>query len=215
MPIIKTSFLASRGQVFGTVTPGTSGAGGTLAAGTYFYRVSAIINRFGEVQASGEVSQVTTGATSTASLAFAAPVGPDGNSAILYKVWRGTAAGNETLLGCVAAVDDLGVPVTSIVDTGTNLLANGRAATGVAPWPTSYAGGNLGQHPRNVKDEEIYLIPKNADFLVRPYVRDFFAKDLAQTVSAPDVLPFYIASDTTLAVRGPKYVGRLSRIQGL
>jgi len=37
-------------------------------------------------------------------------------------------------------------------------------------------------------------------------------KPLAQTTTEPDVEPFYVQSDTTLAVRAPKYVGRLSRV---
>lgn len=215
VPIVKSSFLAARSNQFGTVTPSTSTTGGTLTAGTYYYQVSAIINRFGELQASTEVSQVTTGSTSTVTLTFTTPSGPDGNGPILYKVYRGTSTGTETLVGVVAAVDDQGNAVTSIVDTGSNLLVNGRTQTGSAPWPTAYAGGNSGAKPRAAKDSDVFLVPRNEDFMVRPYVRDFFAQPLAQTSTAPDVLPFYIQSDTTLAVRAPKYVGRLARVQGL
>ena len=215
IPIVKSSFLSARTQAFGTVTPSTSTTGGTIAAGTHWYRVSAVINRFGEIAASTEVSQVTTGSTSTVTLTFTTPTGPDGNSPILYKVYSSATTGTETLLGVVAAVDDQGNAVTSIVDTGTNLLVNGRTQTGTAPWPTAYVGTNSGALPRGSKNEDIYLVPRNEDFLVRPYVRDFFAQPLAQTSTAPDVLPFYIASDTCLAVRAPKYVGRLARVTGL
>lgn len=213
IPLIKSSFLSARSLAVGTVTPSTATSGGTLAAATYFYRVAAVINRFGETAASAEVSQVAGGgSTSTVTLTFATPTDAESNEVILYKVFRSTGTGTEVLIGEVAGVDDLGNPVTSIVDTGSNLLVNGRAATGQAPWPTAYAGGNAGAKPRSGSDEDIYLIPRNRDFLVRPYVRDFFTKDLAQTVAAPDVLPFYIQNDTCLAVRGPKYVGRLARV---
>ena len=215
VPIVKSSFLAARSQQFSTVTPSTSTTGGSLTASTYYYQVTAVINRFGELQASTEVSQATTGSTSTVTLTFSTPASIEGGSPIAYKVYRGSSTGTETLLGVVAAVDDLGAAVTSIVDNGTNLLVNGRSATGSAPWPTAYVGTNTGVKPRAAKDSDIYLVPRNEDFLVRPYVRDFFVKELAQVATAPDVLPFYIASDTTLAVRGPKYVGRLARVQGL
>ena len=215
LPIVKSSFLSARTQAFGTVTPSTATTGGTLAAATYFYRVSAVINRFGEIAASTEVSQATTGAASTVTLTFATPSGPDGNSPILYKVYRSTATGTESLLGVVAGVDDLGAAVTSIVDTGAALQVNGRAATVTAPWPTAYVGTNTGALPRGSKHEDIYLVPRTPDFMVRPYVRDFFTKELAQVATAPDVLSFYIASDTALAVRAPKYVGRLARVTGL
>jgi hypothetical protein len=215
MPIVKSSFLAARSQQMGTVTPTTSTTGGTLAAGTWKYQITAVINRFGEIGASTEVSQVTSGATSTNTLTFATPTGPDGNGPILYKVWRtlvGGATGSETLLGVVAAFDDLGAAVTSIVDTGTALLLNARTQTGTAPWPTTYVDGNAGLGVRAVNQEDIYLIPKTENFIVRPYVRDFFAKELAQVASAADVMPFYIASDTALSVRAPKYVSRLARV---
>ena len=215
IPIVKSSFLSARSQQFGTVTTATATTGGSLAAATYYYRVSAVINRFGEVAASTEVSQATTGTTSTVTLNFSTPSGPDGNGPILYKVYRSTSTGTETLVGVVAPVDDQGNAVTSIVDTGSNLLVNGRTQTGTAPWPTAYVGGNTGAKPRNTKDEDIYLVPRDQDFMVRPYVRDFFSKDLAQTSTAPDTLPFYVQSDTCLAVRGPKYVGRLARVTTL
>lgn len=211
IPLIKSSFLAARGTTFGTVAPSAGGTGGTLAAGTYYYQVSAVINRFGEVQASTEVSQaVTSGQNVT--LTFATPADGEGNEPILYKVYRGSTAGSEVLVGVVASADDQGNAVTSIVDNGTTLLVNGRSQTAQAPWPTSYAGapGALGvQKPRATGTECLYLVPRNADYMVRPFVRDFQTLALAQTSSAPDVLPFAILNDTCLAVRAPKYVAKL------
>lgn len=212
--IVKSSFMASRSQSMGAVTTATATTGGSLAVATYRYQVSAVINRFGETAGSPEVTQATTTtATSTVTLSFSTPSGPDGNGPILYKVFRSTGgAGTATLLGVVAPFDDQGNAVTSIVDNGTTLLANGRAQTGAAPWPLTYQDGNAGQFARTAGDEDIYLIPKTDEFIVRPYVRDFFSKELAQTTTAPDVMPFYIATDTALSVRAPKYVARASRV---
>ncbi|MBB4893558.1 hypothetical protein FHS39_002589 [Streptomyces olivoverticillatus] len=208
VPIVKSSFLAPRTFQMGTVSTATSTSGGTLAAATYYYQVSAVIARFGEIQVSTEVSQTTTGSTSTVTLSFSTPSNmPDAGAPILYKIYRGTATGAETLVGVVDAFDTTGTAVTSIIDNGTNLLTNSSGNTG----PSAYQGGNAGAKPRGAGQEDIYLVPRDQNFLVRPYTRDVQVIPLAPTVTAPDTLPFALVSDTTLAVRAPKYVGRLSR----
>ncbi|MFF4403832.1 hypothetical protein [Streptomyces sp. NPDC001404] len=211
IPILKSSFLSPRSNTMSTVSTATSTTGGTLAAATYYYRVSAVVARFGEISASTEVSQTTTGATSTVTLSFATPTNlPDGASPVLYKVYRGTATGTESLVGTVDAFDTTGAATTSIIDNGTNLLTNSAGNTG----PSAYQGGNTGAFPRGGANaqEDVYLVPRDPNFLVRPYTRDMQILPLAPTVSAPDTLPFAVLTDTTLACRGPKYVGRLSRL---
>lgn len=212
IPIIKSSFLSPRSNSMGTVTTATATTGGTLAAATYYYRVAAVVARFGEIGASTEVSQVTTGTTSTVTLSFSTPTNlPDGASPILYKVYRSTATTTESLIGTVDAFDTTGVAVTSIIDIGTNLQTNSSANTG----PTVYQGTNAGALPRssgNAAQEDIYLVPRDPNFLVRPYVRDMTILPLAPTVTSPDSLPFAVLTDSTLAIRAPKYVGRLSRV---
>jgi hypothetical protein len=215
IPIVKSSFVSPRTFQMGTVTPSTSTSGGTLAAGTYKYMVSAVIARFGEIQVSAEVSQVTTGATSTVTLSFSTPANmPDSAAPILYKVYRTAlngAAGTETLLGVVDAFDTTGVATTAVVDTGTNLLTNSSGNTG----PAAYQGTNAGLLPRGVggvAHEDIYLVPRDPNFLLRPYTRDVQVIPLAPTVTSPDSLPFALVSDTCVAVRAPKYVGRLARV---
>jgi len=209
VPIIKSSFLSPRSNQMGTVTTATATTGGTLAAATYYYQVSAVAARFGEIQAATEVSQTTTGSTSTVTLSFSTPTNlPDGAGPILYKVYRSTTTGTETLLGTVDAFDTTGVAVTSIIDNGTNLLTNSSGNTG----PTAYQGTNTGAKPRNGVAEDIYLVPRDPNFLVRPYTRDMMILPLAPTVTAPDTLPFAVLTDTCLAFRGSKYGGRLSRL---
>jgi hypothetical protein len=208
VPIAKSSFLSPRAFQMGTVATATSTTGGTLASATYYYQVAAVIARFGEIQASTEVSQATTGSTSTVTLTFSKPVGLDGATPILYKVYRSTATTTETLVGVVDALDTTGVDTLTIIDTGTNLLTNSSGNTG----PSAYQHGNAGAKPRNGVHEDIYLIPRDENFLVRPYTRDATILPLAPTVTAPDVLPFAVLTDTCLAVRGPKYVARGSRL---
>lgn len=88
--------------------PTTATTGGTLAAGTYYYKAT-YTNTAGETVGSNEVSQVTTGATSTVSFTIgAAPSGATGT-----RVYRGTAAGAENVL-----IATLSTTPTSYTDTG-------------------------------------------------------------------------------------------------
>lgn len=220
VPIGKTSFLSPRSNQQGTVVATPSASGGTLATGTYRYVVAAVIARFGEILGSVEVSPAVTGPTGSVSLAVAAPANmPDNATPVLYKVYRTAAAGasgSETLLGVVDAFDTTGVATTTIVDTGTNLLTNSSGVTG----PAAYTGTNTGAAPRTAGGggagtsgtEDIYLIPRDQNFLVRPYTRDMQIIPLSPTVTAPDTMPFAVLTDTCLAVRAAKYVGRMSRL---
>ena len=68
VPLVPSSFLSTLGYSVGAVTAATATTGGTLAAATYYYKVSAVIARQGEILPSAEVSQATTGSTSTVTL---------------------------------------------------------------------------------------------------------------------------------------------------
>lgn len=217
IPLVKSSFLSGRSFQMGAVTTATATTGGTLAAATYWYRIAPVIARQGEIQASTEVSQATTGSTSTVTLSFSTPTGLDGSQPTLYKVYRSTATGTETLLGYVDATVGLAsdgvtpVLTTSIVDTGTALVPqNGSTVPGVLP--TTYFGTNAGMPVPGAKNENIYLIARDRNFVVRPFVRDCQPIDLYPTTTSPDTLPYALVSDTTLAVRAPKYTGRLTRV---
>jgi hypothetical protein len=70
-------------------TLSSSASGGTLAAGTYFYKIVAV-NAAGTTLGSPEASITVTGSTSSVSLSWAAVQG-----AVSYRVYRGTSAGAE------------------------------------------------------------------------------------------------------------------------
>ncbi|SRR6266496_1003153 len=91
------------GTAIAGLAPSTSTTGGTLAAGTYFYNVSAIINNT-ETALPTEVSQITTGATSTVTLNWTAKAG-----ATAYRVY-GRATGAPLFMATTAT--------NSFVDTG-------------------------------------------------------------------------------------------------
>lgn len=84
----------------------TSTTGGTLAAGTYFWKVTAK-SATGETLGSNEVTATTTGSTSSQPLSWVAVPG-----AATYVPYRGTSAGAEN----VALTPVTG---TSFTDTGS------------------------------------------------------------------------------------------------
>jgi hypothetical protein len=85
-----------------------SGTGGTFAAGTYFWVVTAIDGN-GETTKSNEVQAVLTGSTSSVALSWNAVDGATG-----YNVYRGTSTTNENKL-----VSSIGSATTTYTDTGT------------------------------------------------------------------------------------------------
>jgi len=93
------------------ITIATNGAGGTLAAATYSYRVSAVIDGI-ETQASTAKTQVTTGSTSTVTLDWTVAAGKQPwIRASAFKVY-GRTGGSELLMGTV------NMPTMTFTDTG-------------------------------------------------------------------------------------------------
>jgi hypothetical protein len=232
IPIIKTSFLSPRGYSMGTVTAsggsgtcpgGLSGITGTLSNATYKYTVAPVIARQGEILPCAEVSASTGGSSGYATLAFSVPTGLDSSQPILYKVYRtasGGATGTETLLGYVDATVGLAsdgvtpVMATCIVDTGAALIpvVSSSATTVPGTLATTYFGTNAGQYPLAAGYENIYLISRDRNNVIRPYVRECLPLDVYPTTTSPDTLPYALITDTTFAVRAPKYTGRLGRV---
>lgn len=84
--------------------------GGTLAAGSWFYVVTALVPN-GESLQSNEVEATTSGSTSSIVLTWTAP---SGGGASGYKIYRGnTSLGISSLIGTVSGVD-----TTTFTDTG-------------------------------------------------------------------------------------------------
>lgn len=222
IPLIKSSFLSTRAYSVGTVTASSATTGGSLPATTaYKYVVSAIIDRQGEILPSPEVSQTTGGtATNTITLALPNVTALDGLQPNKFKVFRtaaGGAAGSETFLGYVDGTVGLAtdgvtpIPTTSIVDTGTALVPqNGATVPGTLP--AQYYGTSTAILPAGASQENIYLISRDRNNIVRPYVREAMPLDVYPTTSSPDTLPYAVIGDTTFAVRAPRYTGRLSRV---
>ncbi len=227
IPFIKTSMLSGRNLAMGTATVATATTGGTLpSSSTYKYVVTAVIARQGELAPNTEVSQATGSGTEnyTITLSFSTPSGHEGNQPILYKVYRtaaGGSTGTQTLLGVVDATVGLAadgitpILTTSIVDTGTALIPkNGSTAPGTLL--TAYSGTNAGAKPPTLATghsvENLYLLSRDRNNIVRPYVREATPLNVYPTTAAPDTLPYAIISDTCLAVRAPKYAARAANV---
>lgn len=93
-----------------------STTGGTLAAGSYYYKVTAL-NAAGETAGSTEVSVTTTGSTGSVSLTWNAPGNPATQPITGYRIYRGTSAGGES------------VYFTSTTNSFTDTGAAGTAGT--------------------------------------------------------------------------------------
>jgi hypothetical protein len=106
--------------------PTTATTGGTLAAATYYY-VATTTTAFGETAKSAEVSQATTGTTSTITLSWSAVTGSTGT-----KIYRGTAAAGENVLVATLAGD--ATSWTDTGDAGTTATPPDAATSGTFYW---------------------------------------------------------------------------------
>lgn len=218
IPIIKSGFIGSKALAMGTVTPTGATTGGTLAAGTYYYTVVPRMYRYGVLSPAPTVNVTTTGSTSVVNLAFSAPTGPQGvTTPMSYEVYRGAGAGSMTLIGVVDAVVGLqGDGITPIFangiqDTGSALVPTFNVTTTPTSTPATYVGAQA-RAPRVAGGEDIFLVPRSEEMILRPWVRQWKPLDLFPTTASPDALPYGFIADTTLAVRSPQDIGRIRNI---
>lgn len=138
IPIIESTFTRPQ-DTMGVVTAGTATTGGTISADTYYFRVSKI-TYFGEQNACAEISQTTTGSTSTITLSWTAEA-----DALQYRIYAGNATGSLTLKKIISAFtyDGIGTitgDTTSHVFTSNPLVAGagvvGEMANDVPLLPT-------------------------------------------------------------------------------
>jgi hypothetical protein len=169
-----------------------------------------------------EVNASVTG-NGVITLSFTPPTGYENAAPISYKVYRGTSSGAETLLGYVdanvspsagqAQPSDI-VQANEIIDNGTTLIPQySVGSVQNASNPATYAsiGQNSNEFFLNATGgQKVYLTSRNSDYIIRPYVREFTPVDVYPTTASPDSLPFATVTDTTLAVRAPKYMGKLA-----
>lgn len=119
------NFVVMKGGIAAPVqaAPSTATTGGTIAANTYYLVVTAL-TATGETVRSNEQSQVTTGATSTITVNWAAVPG-----AASYRVYLGTAAGVETTYFAVAGGATITTTLTSATGTAGSPPATNTSGT--------------------------------------------------------------------------------------
>lgn len=223
VPLVMTSFLSpatySMGAVTGASTTATTyGTPAIPNSTSYYYKVSPVVARQGEILPSAEVEITTsTSGPYVNTLSFSTPTGEDGAQPISYKVFRSSTTGTETLLGYVdgtvglAADGQTRILTVGIADTGNALVPyNSTSIPGTLP--TQYYATNTGLYPLAAGQENIYLVSRNRDYVIRPWVRQLQPVDVYPTTTSPDSLPYAIVSDTCLAVRASKYLARAARV---
>lgn len=221
VPIVKTSFLSPRTNVLGTTSGAASsstvaGTPALTASTRYDYQVSAVMSRFGEIQACTRFN-ATTGASSTLAIDITLPastVGPEGATPNHYKVFRVVSTSAiPVLVGIVDAkyigTDGNTYTTTHIIDSGTALAPYDGTHAPVSG-AVGYFYPNAGIKPLTNGLQSIYLMSRDPNYIVRPYVREMQPVNIYPTTASPDSLPFAFVADTTLAVRGAKYMGRLA-----
>lgn len=138
----------------------TSATGGTLAAGTYYWKVSAL-NTAGETLASNEVTATTTGTTSSQPLSWVAVPG-----AVSYNVYRGTTAGGENV--------KYNTTSTSFTDTGAAGTSQSPATTQTTSASAAVylsilkSGGTVGDNTHRIINS--YTLTANDSLSLKDYV---------------------------------------------
>lgn len=138
----------------------TSASGGTLAAGTYFWKCAAL-NSAGETLASNEVTATTSGTTSSQPLTCTSPAGT-----VSYAWYRGTTSGAEN------------VRYTTTVPSFTDTGAAGTTQSPVTTQTTATAvtvylsviktGGAVGDNTHRVISS--YSLAANDSLALRDYL---------------------------------------------
>ncbi|MGH2447444.1 MAG: hypothetical protein ACRDFS_02400 [Chloroflexota bacterium] len=217
IPILGTSFLTPSGAM-SVVTAAASGTGGTMAAAARYYAVEAI-TQYGPTYAAA--ANVTPSASNTVSLTFATPSAQDifGNQQpiLQYRVYEGPNANSMTLYGVVAANDAGDTAVTSIQDTGSEIIANPGAnqVVGLFAGASADAGDGVNVAPPTSApsagyDESIFLISRKSDFVCVPTVTEV-ASEILANVNARSV-QYALTGDCALAMRAPAFGFKLQRV---
>jgi len=104
----RSAVVVADTKAIGQPSTSTSTTGGTLAAGTYSYRVTAVVQGL-ETAPSAAKTQVTTGSTSTVTVDFSLVAVKKATSHKIY----GRVGGSEQLIATVT------MPTTTYTDTGS------------------------------------------------------------------------------------------------
>ena len=222
IPLVKSSFLASKGQMT-TVTAADAGTtGSSLVASQYGYIVE-VVTDYGVSLGSVEAT-VTPTAGHNVTLSWTTPTIIDtyGNTRLnlFYRIFRTAAAGasgSETLYAVVSAFDNADAAVTSWTDTGKPVLPYASGASGQALYSVTVATSGSNAAPDGITtprtnpsghiQQDIFLVPRDPDICVVAATNEAHTEMLA-LVNARTQQMAYLG-DETLALRGPAFAAKI------
>ncbi len=218
IPLVKSTFLASRGQMTTVTAADAGGAGSSLANSLYSYIVE-VVTDYGVSLGSAE-AVVTPIAGHNVSLTWTTPAITDTNSNtrlnLWYRIFRTAAAGasgTETLYAVVSAFNTSDAAVTTWTDTGliqnplvTNTLyAATVASSGLNAAPDGVTTPRT--NPSGHVQQDIFLVPRDPDICCVAAVNEAHTEMLA-LVNARTQQMAYLG-DETLALRGPAFAAKI------
>lgn len=220
IPIVFSSFMSNQGTMGTVSTTGNTGSGSGFSTGTTYYYTVEAVTRYGLTAASAEASQAVAGNGNNIVLSWTTPAPTDayGNTIDIlhYRVFRSTTSGAESLYAIVSAYNNADTAVTSWTDT--NLIVTGAttpyytvASSSGNPVSDGVTFPRVQTGTQNVED--IYLVPRDPEFLVVPVVNDFQTQMLAPVNAR--TRQFAITADQTLALRAPAFAAKLGRVRSV
>ena len=220
IPIVESSFISSVGAM-STVGAATSTATNQFPGSVAYYYVVEAVTTYGITTASVECSATPT-SSQVVTLTWTTPTILDafGNSipVLSYRVFRGTSSGAETLYATVSAVNTVDGAVTSFVDTnipttpyatGSTALAATVAVSGNNAAPDGVTFPRIAVANQNVED--IFLLPRDPDFVLVPVVNEMNTVMLAPINAR--TRQFALTADLTLALRAPAFAAKICRVR--
>lgn len=177
-----------------------STSGGTFAAATYFWVVTAT-NANGETTKSNEVTAVLTGSTSSAVLTWPAVDGATG-----YKVYRGTSTTNENKLittigsGSTLTYTDTGTAGTTATVPTTNTAEwSQNTALAIAPIQARIFEGEL-QTINQADTPNIQLLANSAAIGLSSLIYDVAFTNVVYASAAQVLSNFAFTAPTTASI---------------
>lgn len=222
IPLVKSSFLASKGQM-GTVTASDGGGSGSSLANSQYGYIVEVVTDYGVSLGSAEAT-VTPTAGHNVSLSWSTPTVLDtyGNTRLnlFYRIFRtaaGGTSGSETLYAVVSAFDNNDAAVTGWTDTGKPVLPYAASPSGTALYSVTVATSSTNAAPDGVTtprtnpgghvQQDLFLVPRDPDICVVAAVNEAHTEMLA-LVNARTQQMAYLG-DETLALRGPAFVAKI------
>lgn len=222
IPLVKSSFLASKGQMTTVTASDAGGSGSSLVNSQYGYIVE-VVTDYGVSLGSAEAT-VTPTAGHNVSLTWTTPAIKDtfGNTRLnlFFRIFRTAAGGNsgsETLYAVVSAFDNTDTAVTTWTDTGLPVNPLGASPSGQALFSTTVATSGSNAAPDGITtprtnpgghvQQDIFIVPRDPDICVVAAVNEAHTEMLA-LVNARTQQMAYLG-DETLALRGPSFAAKI------